>query len=65
MLERNSQKTERAMPRIDAKQQLGALVVAMGVTFSIVWGLSSYAYATPSSGTALTAKQLVPLRACS
>lgn len=53
------------MKRIDARQQLGALMVAMGVTFSIVWALSAYAYAAPSVGASLTAKQVVPLRACS
>jgi hypothetical protein len=65
MLERNSQKGERAMKRIDARQQLSALIAAMGVTFSIVWALSSYAYATPSSAPSLTAKHVVALRACS
>lgn len=53
------------MKRIDARQQLGALMVAVGVTFSIVWALAAYAYATPSAGTALTAKQAVAVRACS
>ena len=53
------------MKRIDAKQQLGALIAAVGVTFSIVWGLSAYAYAAPSGGASLSAKQIVPLRTCS
>jgi len=53
------------MKPIDGRQQLGALMVAVGVTFSVVWALSSYAYAPPSGGASLTAKQSVPLRACS
>ena len=53
------------MKRIAGGQQLGALMAAIGVTFSIVWALSSYAYAAPPAGGALTAKQIVPLRACS
>lgn len=53
------------MKRIDARRQVGALMVAVGVTFSIVWALAGYAYAAPSAGAALTAKQIVPVRACS
>ena len=53
------------MKRIAARQQLAALMVAVGVTFSIVWALSSYAYAAPSADASLTAKRIVPLRACS
>ena len=53
------------MKRIDARQHLGALIAAMGVTFSIVWALSSYAYATPSTDVSLTAKHVVALPACS
>ncbi len=53
------------MKRIDGRQQLAALMVAVGVTFSIVWALADYAYAGPSAGASLTAKQIVPPRACS
>jgi len=53
------------MKPIDARRQLAALLVAVGVTFSIVWALAGYAYAAPSAGAALTAKQALPLRACS
>ncbi|HET7364127.1 MAG TPA: hypothetical protein VFJ70_11220 [Burkholderiales bacterium] len=53
------------MNRVDGTRQLAAMVVAVGVTFSIVWALSSYAYAAPSADAALTAKRIVPLRACS
>jgi len=54
------------MKRVDAKQQLGALMVAMGITCSIVWALSSYAYAgTASGGFSPTASPIVQVRACS
>jgi hypothetical protein len=53
------------MRRVDAKQQLGALTLATSITFSILWGLSSYAYAKPAAGFTPTAKQIVQLRACS
>jgi len=54
------------MKRLDTKQQLGALTAAMGITFSIVWALSSYAYATtPSAGLSSTANRIVLMRACS
>jgi hypothetical protein len=64
-LERNSQK-ECVMKRLDARQQLGALMAAMGITFSIVWVLSSYAYAAPpSAGLSPTADRVVRVQACS
>jgi hypothetical protein len=53
------------MQPIHVRQHLSALITAVGVTFSIVWALSSYAYAPPVAGAAMTAKQVVPLRACS
>ena len=40
---------ERAMTPVDMKQQLSALTAAVGITFSIVWALSSYAYSAISS----------------
>jgi hypothetical protein len=46
-------------------QRISALISAVAVTFSIVWTLSSYAYAPPSAGAAMAAKQSVPLRTCS
>jgi len=59
-------KRECAMKRVDAKQQLGALMVAMGITVSIVWALSSYAYGEkPSGGFSPTANRIVQARACS
>jgi hypothetical protein len=54
------------MKRANARQQLAALTAAMGSTFSIVWALSSYAYAgTPSAGFSATANRIVLARACS
>ena len=37
------------MKAVDMKQQLSALAAAVGITFSIVWALSSYAYSATSS----------------
>jgi hypothetical protein len=54
------------MKRLDAKQQFGALMAAVGITFSIVWALSSYAYAAPpSAGLSPTADRVVRVQACS
>lgn len=54
------------MKRVDARQQLGALMVAVGIAFSIVWALSSYAYGErPSNGFSPTANRIVHARACS
>lgn len=35
------------MKPVDSKQRLGAVAMAIGITFSIVWALSSYAYERP------------------
>ena len=54
------------MKSIDAKQQLGALTAAVGITFSIVWALSSYAYsATPSAEVSPDAARIAQMRTCS
>lgn len=54
------------MKPIDTKQQLGALTAAVGITFSIVWALSSYAYSvTPSAEISPAAARLAQVRACS
>jgi hypothetical protein len=51
---------------IDTKQQLSALAAAVGITFSIVWALSSYAYsAIPSAEASPTAARIAQMRACS
>lgn len=36
------------MKPVDNRQRMGALAMAIGMTFSIVWALSSYAYAKPT-----------------
>lgn len=36
------------MTTVDLKQRLAAVATAVSVTFSIVWGLASYAYAQPA-----------------
>jgi hypothetical protein len=33
----------------NARQRLGALSMALGITFAIVWGLSNYAYNEPTA----------------
>lgn len=53
------------MQPIHTRLQLSALATAVAVTFSIVWALSSYAYAPPAAAAAMAAKHVVPLRACS
>ena len=37
------------MNTVHTKQRLAAVVAALGVTFSIVWGLASYAYQAPDN----------------
>jgi hypothetical protein len=34
---------------VNARQRLGALSLALGISFAIVWGLSSYAYNEPTA----------------
>jgi hypothetical protein len=57
---------ERIMKSIDTKQQLSALTAAVGITFSIVWALSSYAYsATPSAEVSPAAARIAQVQGCS
>ena len=54
------------MNRVDAKQRVGALAFAIGVTCSIVWALSTYAYREPSAGGfSETASTFAKARGCS
>lgn len=54
------------MKSIGTKQQLSALTAAVGITFSIVWALSSYAYnATPSAQVSPAAARIAQVPACS
>jgi len=36
------------MKPLQARQRVGAVAMAIGITFSIVWALSSYAYERPA-----------------
>ena len=53
------------MKRVDAKQRIGAVAMALGVTFSIVWALSTYAYAKPGVGELSPAAKLTTPKSCS
>ena len=54
------------MNRVDAKRRVGALAFAIGITCSIVWALSTYAYRAPSSdGFPETASTVAKARGCS
>ena len=54
------------MKPLDTRQRLSALTAAVGITFWIVWALSSYAYsATPSAEFSATATRVAHVRACS
>jgi len=54
------------MKPLDAKRQLSALTAAVGITFSIVWALSNYAYsATLSADVSPAAARIAHARACS
>ena len=37
------------MNPVEARQRVGAIAMAVSITFSIVWALSSYAYARPAA----------------
>jgi hypothetical protein len=53
------------MKPLDNKQRLGAVAMAIGITLSIVWALSSYAYERPAeTGFAQTAAKPMA-KACS
>lgn len=47
------------------KERAGAVAVALGITFSIVWALSSYAYARPGDVELSPAAKLVAQKSCS
>ena len=53
------------MKQANAKQRIGAVAMALSVTFSIVWALSSYAYAKPSVAELSPAAKLTTLKSCS
>ena len=53
------------MRAVDAKQRMGAVAMALSVTFAIVWALSSYAYARPAAAELSPAAKLAVLKSCS
>ena len=53
------------MKPVETKERVGAVAVALSVTFSIVWALSSYAYAKPAEAELSPAAKLVAQRSCS
>ena len=54
------------MKPVEAKQRVAAVAMAISITFSIVWALSSYAYERPGD-TSLpqAAGKLAPQKTCS
>lgn len=61
----NDSYKDEAMKRVETQQRLGAVAMALGITFSIVWALSSYAYAKPAETELSPAAKLVALKSCS
>jgi hypothetical protein len=52
------------MKTVDLKQRTAAVASAIGITFAIVWTLSSYAYGGPVGLTHTTSK-VASIRTCS
>jgi len=53
------------MKPIETRERAGAAAMALGITFSIVWALSSYAYARPTDVELSPAAKLVAQKSCS
>ena len=54
------------MKPVNAKGRVGAVAMAISITFSIVWALSSYAYERPAETPLSQAvAKHAPLKACS
>ena len=54
------------MKPLQARQHVGAVAMAIGITFSIVWALSSYAYDRPAdTGLPQSAGKLALQKTCS
>lgn len=53
------------MKPVETKERVGAVAMALGITFSIVWALSSYAYAKPAEVDLSPAAKLVAQKSCS
>jgi hypothetical protein len=54
------------MSAVDSKQRAGAMTMAISITLSIVWALSSYAYGEPpAAGLSQTASKIAAAKSCS
>jgi len=53
------------MKPVETKERVGAVAMALSITFSIVWALSSYAYAKPADAALSPAAKLVAQKSCS
>jgi hypothetical protein len=53
------------MKPIETPERVGAVAMALGITFSIVWALSSYAYAKPAEADLSPAAKLIAQKSCS
>jgi len=53
------------MKPAETKERVGAVAMALGITFSIVWALAGYAYAKPAEAELSPAAKLVAQKSCS
>lgn len=53
------------MKPVETRERIGAVAMALGITFSIVWALSSYAYAKPVDIELSPTAKLVAVKSCS
>jgi hypothetical protein len=53
------------MNPVDTRARLGAVAMALGITFSIVWALAGYAHAKPAEAELSPAAKLVAQKSCS
>ncbi|HEX9432745.1 MAG TPA: hypothetical protein VF936_08130 [Burkholderiales bacterium] len=54
------------MSAVDSKQRAGAMTLAISITLSIVWALSSYAYGEPPAAElSQTASKTAAAKSCS
>jgi len=53
------------MKPVEIRERVGAVAMALGITFSIVWALAGYAYAKPAEGELSPAAKIVAQKSCS
>lgn len=53
------------MKPVETKERVGAVAIALGITFSIVWAMAGYAYAKPAAADLSPAAKLVAQKSCS